>query len=294
MKRLILFVFLLSFVFFSSFSLAKRYPFLLRARIGQAHEERFKPASFPLKNHPFAILIVGANNGAFVAKTLSSVLSQNYDAYKVIYIDDASDDGSFEVAKDYIYESDQFSKVTLVRNEEKLGVLANLYRAVQTLSDEEIVVVLQGEDWLAHEWVLQRLNAYYADPDLWIAFAKYKNFPSYETVEGMELNESFLRSLPFARLQCNTFYAALFKQIKESDLVCGGDFLRAHAEMAYMMPMLEMAKNHACCIPEILYIRNLQSCYKESKESQIRAEKFIRGLDRYQPLAMLKVNPCGE
>ncbi len=64
--------------------------------------------------------------------------------------------------------------------------------------------------------------------------------------------------------------------------------------MAYMVPMLEMAKGHSLYIPEVLYIHNEETLPKESKEAKIRAEKFIRGLDRYPPVISLRREPCGD
>ncbi len=66
----------------------------------QEFDNGFTPSQFPLVRRSFVVFICGYNNGAFVEKTLRSVLSQAYDSYRVIYIDDASTDGSFEAAND--------------------------------------------------------------------------------------------------------------------------------------------------------------------------------------------------
>jgi len=294
MKKLALFLFLLGLAFFGAAAAARRLNVPIGSKPLMLSKSEFKPTAFPLKNRSFTIVIVGVNNGAAVAKTLASVFSQNYENYKVIYIDDASDDGSFDLARDLIYESGHLLQVTLVHNETRLGPLANVCRAVQTLADDEIVLILQGEDWLAHEWVLQKLNGYYANCDLWLTFGHYKDFPTYQTGPCPEFIADSFRTANFVPMHLKTFYAGLFKQVREADFQSGGKFLTACSEMAYMIPMLEMAKNHAHFIPEILYISNRQASYKEERELQLHAEKFIRALDRYQPLAALKVNPCGE
>lgn len=294
MKKIVLFLFLLGAVFAGSFFAARTLDKKKQEPNRLIAEGRFRPTPFSLKNHPFTIVITGVNNGAYVAKTLASVFSQNYENYRVIYIDDASDDGSYDLARDLVYDSSHLGQVTLVHNEERLGHLANLCRAVQTCKDDEIVVVLQGEDWLAHEWVLQRLNAYYADPDLWLTFGQYKDFPTYQLGICHEVKEAKFRLQPFAASHLKTFYAGLFKQIRESDFICAGTFLPVCSDLAYMTPMLEMAKDHFYFIPEILYIRNTQATYKEDRESQMRCEKFIRALDPYPPLTALQVNACGE
>ena len=294
MKKIVLFLFLLAAVFIGSFVAARKFD-RKEAPPGQMEpENRFKPVSFALKNHPFTIVIAGFNNGSSVAKTLASVFSQNYENYRVVYIDDASDDGSFELARDLIYDSDHLLQVTLVRNEERLGQLANVFRAVQTCQEDEIVAVLQGEDWLAHEWVLQQLNAYYADPDLWLTYGQYRDFPTYQLGSCHELQEK-IRVQPFPSSHLKTFYAGLFKKIREADFICSGKFLPTCSDLAYMIPMLEMAGEHSHFIPEIFYIRNGQAVDKEDRELQMRYEKFVRALDPYAPLAALfQVSACGE
>lgn len=288
MKQFFFFLFLVS-VFIGSFAIAKKVDLKKEEAKKSIVENGFRPVPFALKNHPFTIVIVGFNNGASLAKTLSSVFSQNFENYRVVYIDDASDDGSADLARDLIYDSGHLVQVTFVQNETRLGNLANLFRAVQTCADDEIVVVLQGEDWLAHEWVLQRLNLYYADSDLWMTYGQYRDFPNFQLGCCHEFKD---RYQPFGASHLKTFYAGLFKKIRETDFIYQGKYLSASSELAYMFPMLEMAKDHFHFIPEVLYIRNGQA--KEDREMQIRCEKFIRAIDPYSPLISLQVTACGE
>lgn len=295
MTKFVLFLFFLGAVFAGSFAATR---FLAEKKTQSLSlsgvVNRFRPTSFPLKNHPFTLVIAAHNNGAYIAKTLSSIFAQNYENYRVIYIDDASDDGSYDLARDLIYESGHLGQVTLVRNEQKLGQLANIFRAVETCADEEIVVVLQGEDWLAHEWVLQKLNGYYADPDLWLTYGQYRDFPTYQLGICHDFKDAKYRLHPFVASHLKTFYAGLFKKIRESDFIFQGKYLPACSDLAYMIPMLEMAKDHFHFIPEVLYISNRQTSQKEDRESQMRCEKFVRALDPYAPLTVLQVKACGE
>jgi len=294
MRKIALFFVLLAVVFAGSYVSARRIDTKGKEAKKNEMASRFNAAPFTLQNHPFTIVIVGLNNGAYVTKTLSSVFSQCYENYRVVYIDDASDDGSYDLARDLIYDSSHLGQVTLVRNSERLGALANVYRAVQTCKDDEIVVIMQGEDWLAHEWVLQRLNAYYADPDLWMTFGQYRDFPNYHLGTYYETKEAHLRLAPLPSSHLKTFYAGLFKKIREADFIQTGKFLEAASDLAYTIPMLEMARSHFHFIPEILYISNREAVSKGSHETQLRCEKFIRSLDPYPELVALEVHACGE
>jgi len=294
MKQLVIFLFLALAAFSGSFVAARVYDLKGRAVKKEVASKPFEPASYPLFNRPFTIVIVGLNNGASVEKTLNSVFSQNYENYRVVYIDDASDNGSFEVARDLVYASDRLTQVALVHNEERLGILANISRAVRTCRNDEVVVVLQGEDWLAHEWVLQRLNAYYADPDLWVAYGQAMDFPTYQLSPSHDFKDQKFRAQQPVGTHLKTFYAGLFEKIRESDFVYGGSYLPACSDLAYMIPMLEMAKDHFHFIPEVLCINNRLAIYKEDRELQFRCEKFIRSLDPYPSLTALQVMPCAE
>lgn len=250
----------------------------------------FSPAPFPVEDRPFVCLIIGRNNGANIEKTLDSVFSQKYDQFRVIYIDDASNDGSYEMARDLIYETGKTHLVTLVKNEEMLGHVANVYRGAQACQDGEIIVLLNGEDRLAHEWVLSRLNQYYADPDLWLTFGQYMEYPAFKKgicrpILSNEWSEKGIRKSPFVFSHLKTFYASLFKKIEEQDLIYQGKHISLNAEFAYMIPMLEMAKNHYQFIPEVLYLAVQNR--KEDREAIGKIEAAIRDHVAYSPLSAL-------
>jgi len=238
----------------------------------------FQPTLYPTVNRSFAVVIIGRNNGAFVEKTLKSVFSQNYLEFRVFYIDNGSDDGSFDLARDLIRESGQEMRVTMLQNEEPLSLPANLNRVVDTCSDPEIIVVVKGEDWLAHEWVLSRLNQYYANPDLWLSFGQYRQYPDYSLGISQPLAEDqLIRHQPFNASHLQTFYAGLFRQIQTLDLLYSTEF-------AYMAPMLEMAKAHTAFIPEIFYIENRAAISQEDWDVAAAAEKSVRALKAYAPI----------
>ena len=84
-----------------------------------------------------------------------------------------------------------------------------------------------------------------------------------------------------------TFYAALFKRIKESDLIFQGAFLPEGAELAMMLPMLEMSQDHFQFIPEILSISNQRASGLENRDIQVQCERYVRSLKPYLPLTTL-------
>lgn len=238
----------------------------------------FRPAPFVKEVRRFVVVATGYNNGAFVERMLESVFAQQYDDYRLIYIDDASTDGSYELARDTIYTSLQSKKVTLIKNERSLGLLANWVRAIQSCQDDEIVVLLNGEDALAHEWVFATLNRYYVDPDLWLTYGQYLEFPTFQLglSRPYKTNEiDRLREAPFVASHLKTFYAGLFRKIKETEVS-----LAEAPDLAIMLPMLEMARGHFQFIPDVLYLSHQRVSRDESPN-----EEAVRKLKPYAEIA---------
>jgi cellulose synthase/poly-beta-1,6-N-acetylglucosamine synthase-like glycosyltransferase len=239
----------------------------------------FVPSPYPLMNHPFVVVIVGYNNGAWLEQTLQSASHQNYPNFRIIYIDDASTDGSFDLAKDLTQENPHKNLIELHQNGEHLGMLSNLVQAIGACEAEEIVVLLGGEDWLAHEWVLSRLNQYYAKPTVWLTYGQSMEYPSYSRGSITTADATLsVRQQPFFASQLHSFYAGLFQKISLPDLEYS-----AAVQQAYMLPMLEMAESHVAFIPDILHITNKLGT-KEDYEMASVCEKAIRRLAAYSPL----------
>lgn len=237
----------------------------------------FQPTSYPAQNLPFVVVVIGHNNGAYLEKSLRSALSQNYNQYRVVYIDDGSSDGSADLARDLVQDKE------FIANGEPIGILSNLSRVVGECRDDEIVVVLRGDDWLAHEWVLSRLNQYYANADLWVATGKFCEYPEYNIATTLTIKKDKpLREQPFSSRGLKSFYAGLFKQINQGDFVQGDEPFQAAEDLAYMMPLLEMAGKHAAHIDEVLYVANVTIA--EDREKVARCEKLIRSMAAYEPL----------
>jgi cellulose synthase/poly-beta-1,6-N-acetylglucosamine synthase-like glycosyltransferase len=252
-------------------------------------EACFLPTNYPLQNRSFTVIVVGRNNGASVQRTLTSIFTQNYENFRIVYVDDASDDGTFELAQDLIYDMKYLIPTTLTRNEEPLGLLENLSRTIQNCANEEIVVLVDGHDWLAHEWVLQKLNQYYADPDLWITYGQFRNYPTFE-LGNSQLNQNqgkVIRKSSLQGLHLQTFYAALFKKIKPADLMNQGKYFPCPTSLAYMAPMLEMGARHFQYIPDTLYIADPKMGAPFDLEEEMRQLNSLRSLPPYDPLQAL-------
>lgn len=244
----------------------------------------------------FVIIIPSFNNEDYVIQNLGSVLNQEYENYRVIYIDDASTDKTLQYAQKYIQNHKCKNRITLIHNQNNQGALANIFNAINSCQNNEIVVLCDGDDWLSHYSVLSKLNEYYANKDVWLTWGNYIDFPHSKGGESWPVSKQFLqkgqfRSTRWFYSHLRTFYAALFKRIKKHDLTHNNTFFKTCYDLAIMFPMLEMARDHAYFTKDIFYIYNRQTPLNDDKvyaKNQKETDKFIRNKKPYKALESLK------
>ena len=109
-------------------------------------------------DRPITVVVPSYNNEKFYEKNLVSLFSQRHENFKVLYVDDASTDGTGALAQDFAEEVGFADRFTLVRNTTNRGVMYNIYHAVLHCDDDDIIVELDGDDWLAHDQVLKIIS----------------------------------------------------------------------------------------------------------------------------------------
>lgn len=265
-----------SFILFSCISLADTY-------INDKGERRM------------VIVTASYNNSKWCQWNLDSVFNQQYDNWRLIYVDDCSSDETFQLVSDYVKEKGQEHRVTLIRNISRRKALANLYYAIWLCKDREVVIILDGDDRLSHDLVLAHLNSVYANPDVWLTYGQFREYPSgihgfCEPMPDFVVQKNMFRKYPIAPSHLRTFYAGLFKHIRTEDLFYNGDFFPMTYDLAMMFPMIEMAREgHFRFIPDVLLDYNTSNPindHKVSKELQQKCDTIIRSREPYAPITV--------
>ena len=235
----------------------------------------------------FAIVVPSYKNAKYYFRNLASALTQNYENYHVLYTDDQSPDNTGNLVEDYLKKYDKKGRVKLVKNEQRIGALANLYNMIHSCDDDEIVITLDGDDWLAHPNVLNSLNKVYQDPNTWLTYGQYRSFPdnrigcSRDVPANVKQQGSY-RSYRWCSSHLRSFYSWLFKKIKKEDLMKDGKFYPMTWDLAMMFPMMEMAGMNHRFVSEVLYMYNYETPLNDAKvnlqlqqglEREIRAKK---------------------
>jgi len=246
-----------------------------------------------MKYKEFVILVCSYNNEKWYKKNLSSILAQNYPYFRVLYTDAVSTDSTAELVEDYLKEYDSENRVSLIRNTLNRKQTANIFAMAYSCKDDEILVTADGDDWLAHENVLSRLNEVYQDDNVWMTWGSYADHPKMKKGLGalpfpdeIVENNAF-RTHRWSLSHLRTFYCWLFKKIEQRDLMKDGEFFQMAGDLAFMFPMAEMCGGRFKYLDEILYIYNHENPLQEHKldESlQLATDAHIRSMTTYRRL----------
>ncbi len=243
----------------------------------------------------FAVVIPSYNNEKWCIKNLDSVFLQDYQNFHVIYINDASTDNTGILVQEYVKKNNLEHKFTYIENKTNQGALYNLYHAIHSCDDHDVIVTVDGDDWLAHLHVLSFLNEVYQDENIWLTYGQFEwsntGLPGFCAPYPPDIiKHNNFRETVWKTSQLRTFYAKLFKLIRKKDLLYKGNFLKITWDLAMGYPMLEMSQERHKCISDVLYVYNNQNPLNDSKlyaQEQLLLDCIVRKKERYFRLSNL-------
>lgn len=208
----------------------------------------------------FHIVSAGRNLQSFARRNLTRMLAQNWPLWRCTWIDDASTDRTWKTAQ-RVAGGDQ--RIKLVRNTDSVGACANYARHIADSDPDEVIVMVDSDDELAHDGVLTKLATEYHDRTCWLTYGSMRCMPGGNTWTGptdyplVDLLAGRVRQHPFFASHLKTFRVALFNALSPEDLLDDdGRPWPAAGDLAFMLPMLEMAREHARKVHEVLYLYN--------------------------------------
>jgi glycosyltransferase involved in cell wall biosynthesis len=203
------------------------------------------------------------NAEKYLPNCIRTLKNQKNVDFQVFLIDDMSTDNSVEVLKNLIGDDKRFN---LIANTEKKFKLKNLDDLIPTFDDEDIVVELDGDDFLLFDNVLERVSNFYKDKNVWLTNG---SFMYTNGVQGFssEANPDTVRNDAFTFSHLRTWKAFLWKAIpKDYFMDIDGTYFKSAPDVAYTIPLLELSgKEHYRYNPEIVYVYNEVSPYNEHK-----------------------------
>jgi glycosyltransferase involved in cell wall biosynthesis len=246
-----------------------------------------------MKDSHFTVIIPAYNCKNWVVKNLNSVINQDYENYKIVYVDDCSKDDTYQIAESILSQSGKDYEI--VRNESNMKALYNLHTHITRAEKGTIIVTLDGDDSLAGVDVFNTLNKHYQDANCWMTVGSYVQNDNYIVVSPQVSDDYWdhnIRKMPWSFSHLRTFRKELFCKIEKKDLLDLDDrFYSCTFDRAMMYPMVEMSgKERVRLINDVLYIYNRNnpiSVDKVHRYDQLRIESQICKKRPYKKLKSL-------
>lgn len=249
------------------------------------------------------VIVPFYNPGKFLDRCINSLLTQDYDNYEILFIDDCSTDDSFSKipavkykgdsegnllmddngepiveSKHHLLDKTNCSNILAWRSGERMTALPNLHNGIMRFATdpEDIVVIVNGDDWLINKRVLSQINEFYnKNEECWIMYGNSKSSNNSQTYNHKGYTkEDFedLRKVPFIIPHIRTFKAGLYSKIAEQDenFECmkdkSGNWYKVKYDVCMFLPMFEMAgKGHVFFNKEEMYIHNVDNPISDNR-----------------------------
>lgn len=229
------------------------------------------------------------NAEKYIKQCIESVLSQDYDNYLMVVIDDCSTDKTFETISNIKKPIDKFRLVSNPYNE---GAVHNQIVNINKFGQPgDIVILLDGDDWLVNDpTIFDRLNATYTDGaeftygSCWSIADNIplvaQPYPEHVKQAKSYREHKFNWNMPYTHLR--TFSFDLLNGIDEKVFKdMKGNWLKAGGDTAVFYNILEQANpENVICIPDILVNYNdlnPLNDYKVNAEEQTKTANQVIG-----------------
>ena len=216
----------------------------------------------------FTVTSTAKNAAQWAKRCVASVHAQAYPNWKHIYV--AADHATGRAAQGDYPTRLMAAAFDLLVLYSDAPSLANLWPIWQSLPDDEVIVWLDGDDWLADDFALSTLKQYYESEFApWLTYGQFRFTnapPGFSSTRGFaapyESNEN-VRTAPWRATHLKTFRAGLVKRIAEDDLKKpDGSWCDFCTDHVIMLPLMEMAGIDRCLfIPNTLSVYNYEASY---------------------------------
>ena len=237
----------------------------------------------------FVFTIPVYNSEPWIERCLQSVKYQTYSNWIALVVGDPSTDKTNDIIKKFIAGCDKF---IFTENDTRKYMMANRVESIKkaNLDDEDILIFLDGDDWLSDDGVLAHLNKVYNDPQVWLTWGSHIVVPSNEiglsaSPVTFPLSEVREKGWYFSHLKTAKYF--LWKNIHDEDFrdSITKDYYRTAGDLAYMYPMLEMAGDlHCKFVDRVLCMYNYENPICDqifNRKDQVKAEEQIRASAPY-------------
>ncbi len=230
----------------------------------------------------------------YIGLCLSSVRAQSFARWEAFVTIDACADDTAERA--FVARAGD-DRIDIQINSERLYSMTNLIRAIRRSSAEpdDLIVILDGDDWFATDQALARIVAEYERHGCWMTYGSWiTNDPSRKGLKAglwpaYPEGTTTFRETTWLGTAVRSWKKWLWDMVDDRDFRDrDGHYIRVSEDQATMLPMLEMSgTDRARHIPDVLMIYNRitpQACGKVHLQLMLDTAAYVRSRPAYRRL----------
>ena len=236
----------------------------------------------------FIIITTCYNVSPYIEHNITVNKFQSHNNALLIYVDDQSKDDTYNTLKKLTEKDERFLVLQNPNNgsQSKAYLYALKYLEENNLIfPEDIIVEIDGDDWLSSTFVLEYLNEIYQNGEIWMTYGQYQIWPSgklggHHSMEiKNEVNKlNHHRKYPFPYSHLKTYKYWLFNKIDKKDLIdpTTNELYSAAWDHVLCLPMVEMAgKDHIHKCEDVLYILNRHEELQNEGRFRVNEQKEV-------------------
>lgn len=203
------------------------------------------------------VLSCNYNGNIFVKNNIVSVFNQTLKPKKHYFIDDISTDGCDKLVDKTIKEYN-IDNIEFIRNKQKKYKIKNLYNIIhEKVDDDDIVVIVDGDDWLYNENVLLKINEAYRLNNCKYCYSNFIFSHNNKLGISRKINNKNWSPYKDAWItsHISTFKASEFKKIKKENFIDNNNkWFEMGCDQAYILPILENIRINGCLEKDVFFI----------------------------------------
>lgn len=239
-----------------------------------------------MKQNRFVIISTCYNVEPYIQMNIYVNKFQSYTNALFVYVDDNSTDTTYQSLIEHTKNDDRF---IVLQNNNNGSQGKSYYYAIDYLkqhnkiNDDDIIVEVDGDDWLSSSFVLQYLNQIYQNENIWMTYGHYQTWPSgnlgghyHMHIDDRvnQLNAHRQVAFPYSHLKTYKFW--LLNKVNKQDIIdpTTNELFSSAWDHALCLPMVEMAgKEHIYRTNDILYVLNRADDLQNEGKSRVNEQK---------------------
>lgn len=203
------------------------------------------------------------NASLTLPRMMFSLLGQSYENWRVILIDDCSEQDHRDVYNEFLAkvwlflkteERDGFDQLTLIDNDVKKWEVANVLKGISMCEDNDIVCRLDVDDWLTDLDALTIINTVYEQYRCEVLWTAHRWGFTDKNISGpLPDNVDPYMGYPWVSSHLKTFRRYLLRDVPYENFTnMNGELVRRAGDQAIFLPCLYRAKKRIF-LPRVMY-----------------------------------------